>query len=85
MIFIQIINIEDDEYPELLRRIVRPPKKLYAEGNIELLKTDIISIIGSRACSENGINLAKRFSKELVYQNITIASGMAKRNRFDSS
>ena len=46
MIFIQIINIEDDEYPELLRRIARPPKQLYAEGNVKLLKTEIISIIG---------------------------------------
>lgn len=42
-----------------------------------MLKTNVISIIGSRACSENGRQLAKKFTKELVYQGLTIASGMA--------
>lgn len=77
MITLEIITIEDDKYPDQLRSINNPPKQLYVKGNIELLKTNIISIIGSRACSENGIKLARQFSKELVYQGITIASGMA--------
>ena len=64
---------------------MNPPRQLYVEGNIKLLKTNIISIIGSRACSENGINLTQKFSKELVYQGITIASGMAKRDRYDGT
>lgn len=42
-----------------------------------MLKSNIISIIGSRACSENGVKLAQQFSKGLVYQGLTIASGMA--------
>lgn len=77
MIKLEIITIEDNRYPEQLKKIKNPPQQLYAKGNIELLKTNIISIIGSRACSENGIKLARQFSKELVYQGITIASGMA--------
>ena len=71
------ITIKDERYPEQLKNIKNPPKQLYTEGNIELLKTNIISIIGSRSCSENGIKLAQQFSKGLVYQGITIASGMA--------
>lgn len=77
VIGLEVITIEDNRYPELLKRIKNPPQQLYAKGNIELLKTNIISIIGSRACSENGIKLARQFSRELVYQGITIASGMA--------
>lgn len=77
MITLEIITIEDDRYPEQLKNIENPPKKLYAKGNVALLKSNIISIIGSRACSENGIQLARKFSSELVYQDITIASGMA--------
>lgn len=69
--------MEEDRYPVQLRNIKNPPKQLYAKGNIGLLKTNIISIIGSRVCSENGVKLARKFSKELVYQGITIASGMA--------
>jgi len=50
------------------------------EGNKKLLKSNIIAIVGTRVCSENGVKLATKFSKELVLQNITIVSGMAERN-----
>lgn len=77
---IEILKIEDSEYPQRLRKINNPPKLLYIEGNKQLLKTNIISIIGTRVCSDNGINLTRKFAKGLVKQNITIASGMAERN-----
>lgn len=77
MIKVEIITIGDKKYPQQLKNIKNPPKQLYVEGNIELLNSNIISIIGSRACSENGIKLTQQFTRELVYQNITIASGMA--------
>ena len=44
---------------------------------MDLLNSNIISIIGSRSCSENGIKLATKFAKELSKQGIIIASGMA--------
>ena len=75
---LKIIKIEDKIYPEMLRQIKNPPKQLYREGKAELLNSHIISMVGSRACSENGRKLAQKFAKELVYQGITIASGMAK-------
>ncbi len=74
---LEIITIEDNRYPDSLRKIKNPPKQLYTEGNVELLKNNIISIIGSRSCSQNGKELANKFTKELVYQGITIVSGMA--------
>ena len=77
MIQLDILTIEDKQYPTQLKEIKDPPQQLYIEGNIELLKTNILSIIGSRLCSENGMKLTQKFSKELVYQGMTIASGMA--------
>ena len=77
MIQLDILTIEDKRYPTQLKEIKDPPQQLYIEGNIELLKTNILSIIGSRLCSENGMKLTQKFSKELVYQGMTIASGMA--------
>lgn len=80
---IEILEIQDKGYPASLKDIKNGPKKLYCKGNIDLLKTPIISIIGSRHCSENGKKLAGKFARELVEQGITIASGMALRNRFN--
>lgn len=78
MISIIKITIEDERYPDKLRKIKNPPKQLYLKGNIELLNQNIISIIGSRSCTENGKKLAKKFASELSNQGFIIASGMAK-------
>ena len=71
------ITQKDEIYPDNLRIIKKPPKQLYLEGNINLLKANIISIIGSRSCTENGIKLANEFAENLSKQGIVIASGMA--------
>ena len=72
------ITIKDENYPDKLRKIKNPPQQLYLKGNIGLLNKNIISIIGSRNCTENGRKLAKKFASELSDQGIVIASGMAK-------
>ena len=51
-------------------------------GNLELLNTYSISVIGSRVCSIDGMKNAKKFAKELSRQGLTIISGMAVRNRY---
>ena len=81
MKIIEILDINDNKYPEKLRNIPHPPTKLYCEGNIKLLNTNIISIVGSRNCTENGVKITKYFAENLAKQNLTIASGMAIRNR----
>ena len=43
---LEIITIKDSKYPKQLKNIKNPPKMIYAEGNIELLNSNIISIIG---------------------------------------
>lgn len=45
-----------------------------------MLNTNMIAIVGSRNCTENGKKLARKFAQELVEQEITIVSGMANRN-----
>ena len=71
------ITIEDKEYPESLKQIKNPPKRLYLKGNIKLLKTPGIAIVGARNCTQYGEKMAKKFAKELAEFGITIISGMA--------
>lgn len=72
------IDIKDKKYPEKLKKIKKPPKQLYIIGNLSLLNTAGIAIIGSRNCSVYGEKMAKKFSKELSQYGVTIISGMAK-------
>lgn len=74
----KIINLEDKDYPEQLRNIKRPPKKLYILGNEKILNKKGIAIVGSRCCTEYGEKAATFFSKELTKQGLNIISGLAK-------
>lgn len=73
----KLISMLNKEYPNILKNIDKPPKYLYTEGNIDLLKTNAIAIIGSRHCSEEGRKIARKMAKELAIQGITIVSGLA--------
>ena len=71
------IDYEDNLYPEKLKEIKDSPKQLYAIGNIDLLKEDMIAIIGTRYITNYGKKYVKKFAKEIALRNITIISGMA--------
>lgn len=75
---IQEIDIKDEDYPERLRKIKKPPKKLYVLGNKEILKEKGIAIVGSRDCTEEGIRNAKFFAANIAKAGLTVISGMAK-------
>lgn len=77
---IKIIEKEDTNYPQKLRKVNQPPEKLYVLGDEKLLTHSSLAIVGSRSCSEYGIKYAKEFSKEIADEGITIISGLAIRN-----
>ena len=71
------LYLNNTTYSDMLRKIPSSPKKLYAIGNIGLLKEKSISIVGSRNSSEYGRKITKSITKDLVEDNIVIVSGMA--------
>lgn len=75
---IDIISIEDKQYPPYLREIYNPPICLYIKGNKNIFENIGIGIIGCRECSEYGKKVAEQFSYNLAINNINIVSGLAK-------
>lgn len=75
---IKIINISDDNYPAKLKNTYAPPITIFAKGDISLLNSKSIAIVGSREPSKYGIYVAEKFSKELSKEGITIVSGLAR-------
>lgn len=75
---IKSIDYEDFKFPEKLKNIDRPPKKIYLAGDISLIEIPAIAIIGSRNATEYGKKYAKIFAKELAKAGFCIVSGMAK-------
>lgn len=72
------ITVKDKEYPESLKNIEYAPYGLFYKGDISLLQGRVVSIVGSRNCSEYGIEVTKLLTKELNSYNITIISGGAR-------
>ena len=65
-------------YSKILGKLPDAPTTLYAEGNLELLNSVSIAIVGSRRASENGKKLAQKFAFELSNIGITVVSGLAR-------
>ncbi len=73
-----IINLDDERYPPVLRRIYDPPPVLYVKGSLSRQDNLALSIVGSRRCSLYGQEQSSRFAHFLGSAGFTICSGMAR-------
>ena len=73
-----IINLDDERYPPVLRRIYDPPPVLYVKGSLSRDDNLALSIVGSRRCSLYGQEQSSRFAHFLASAGFTICSGMAR-------
>jgi DNA processing protein len=69
--------LEDPDYPSLLKEISDPPHVLYAQGNIELLNSFSVAMVGSRAATAYGKRAAFTLARDLVKAGATVVSGLA--------
>ena len=75
---IDIISIEDKEYPQILKKIYNPPLNLYIRGNKNILEKNNFSIVGCREATEYGKYVAKSFAYKLAKKDFNIVSGLAR-------
>jgi len=75
---INILTMDDDQYPDNLRNISNPPYILYYQGKVELLSRVCLAIVGSRKASPYGKSIARKMASELSDYNIIVVSGMAR-------
>jgi DNA processing protein len=68
------------EFPELLRQIHDPPRVLYLRGAGEgdLLARPSVAIVGARACSPYGSQVARMLGRELAAVGLVVVSGLAR-------
>lgn len=73
---IKKIQINDKDYPLLLRKIQQPPSALYIKGKVP--KGPCFAIVGTRRCSAYGKQAALEIASDLTQAGFVIVSGMAK-------
>ena len=74
-----MVTILDNEYPEILKTINKPPFVLYYYGDISLLKhRNILGIVGSRNINSYASSAVTKIINEMENKDFVIVSGLAK-------
>ncbi|MFC3932101.1 DNA-processing protein DprA [Streptococcus dentapri] len=71
------LSILDKEYPLELAEIYNPPVLLFYQGDLTLLESSKLSIVGARHCSDLGIKSVQKIIRELGNR-FVIVSGLAR-------
>jgi DNA processing protein len=68
----------DSHYPSSLAEISRCPSLLFVAGNLDVLKTPQLGVVGSRHCTHYGKQWGSWFTQQLALSGLTITSGLAR-------
>ncbi len=71
-----VISQSDERYPDALRRVERPPQRLYVIGNPAVIQEGL-AVIGARKATPYGRGLCRRFAGEAARRGLVIISGGA--------
>ena len=76
---IRALTLMDDDYPQRLLECPDAPIVLYFTGNCDLNQMNIVSIVGTRQCTQYGQDLIRHFIADLRQHcpQVLIVSGLA--------
>ena len=72
-----LLTVDDGNYPEQLRAIDCYPVALFVAGDIELLSSNQLAVVGNRNLSLYGERWCRMFCEPLATAGLTITSGLA--------
>lgn len=75
---ISFVSLEQQSYPRRLREIYDPPFGLYYIGQLPPDDVPSVGIVGARACTPYGKNMAKRIGKCMAANGVSVISGLAR-------
>jgi DNA processing protein len=75
---IQIVTIQDAQYPERLRNIPDPPVVLYVLGGLPAIDDEaVIAVVGTRNATPYGIKMAAKMGRQIAQGGGVVVSGLA--------
>lgn len=74
---VETVFYGDEEYPKLLSEIFDPPIILYCRGDLSLLNSKSISVVGSRKHTFYSKLVLEKIIPPLISENFSIVSGLA--------
>ncbi len=74
----KILFLEDPDYPPFLAELADAPPALSVLGDVSLLSTRAVAVVGARNASANGMRIADQLAGDLATKSLTIVSGLAR-------
>ncbi len=74
---IKFVTKFDDDYPAKLRDLPESPFILYYMGDLKLVDTQTLAVVGTRSPTNYGKDLTDRITRTVAKQGVTIVSGLA--------
>jgi len=75
---VQVITLQDPEYPVNLLNIYDPPPVLYVRGSLSKEDSRSVAVVGSRRATPYGRAMADRLAGDLAREGFTVVSGLAR-------
>jgi DNA processing protein len=73
-----VITVADPDYPERLHELeAEKPPMLFFRGDLSLLHTRMVAMVGTRRSTEYGNDVAETLARDLTRYGITVISGLA--------
>lgn len=72
------LSREDASYPAKLAMFMPEAEAVYFAGDLSLLETVSVAVVGSRRCTPYGRSVAKAIGKRMAENGITVVSGLAR-------
>lgn len=74
---ITVVTAKSSAYSEYLKEIPSYPILLYCKGDISLLKSECLGVVGTRRATKYGSTIGNQMVKDIAMNKITIVSGLA--------
>ena len=72
-----LVTLADTNYPAALLEIPDPPSVLYVVGDATVFDQPMLSMVGARSATPQGMDNARAFARSLAEAGLTIVSGLA--------
>jgi DNA processing protein len=74
---VQVLTLQDEAYPRLLRQINLPPPVLYVKGSYLPADEWAVAVVGTRHAKTYGREVTRYLAGDLARNHLTIVSGLA--------
>ena len=75
---IKMIMIEEEDFPPQLKEIPDPPFSIFVRGNIQGCGFNMLSVVGTRYPTGEGIKMALKLGEECASLSLPLVSGLAR-------